>query len=118
MTKLQTKTLDSLRKHVPAFDSLPNGERVLQAMAYLADVVQVREELGKNHGRYVDDFLREAGGLGPGAPWCAACLNWCCEMLDAPNPDHYDASVMAWKTWAAANGRLSTTAKRGRLCLY
>lgn len=118
MTKLQTKTLVALRNHVPTFDSLPRGEKVLQAMAYLADVVHVREELGRNHGRYVDDFLREAGGLGPGAPWCAACLNWCCEMVGAPNPTQYDASVMAWKNWASAGGRLSSTPARGRLCLY
>lgn len=116
MTNLQTQTLAKVKARVPGFDGLPKGEKVLQIMAYLADVVQVREELGNNHGKFVDDFLKEAGGLGPGYPWCAAAINWCCEMVGAPNPDKSDAAVIGWKNWAKANNRINSEPKRGRLC--
>ncbi|MBS1725376.1 MAG: CHAP domain-containing protein [Armatimonadetes bacterium] len=87
-------------------------------MAYLADVCNVREELGPNHGKWVDDFLREAGGLGPGYPWCAASINWCAEACGAPNPDVSDAAVIGWKRWAQQTGRLMHEPARGRLCFY
>lgn len=118
MTQLQTKTLAYLRGHIPGFDQLAKGEQVLQGMAYLADVIHVREDLGNNHGTYVDDFLHEAGGLNPGNPWCASVLNWLCEMLGVPNPDVSDGAVIGWKRWAEKNGRLKTSPARGRLCLY
>jgi CHAP domain len=116
MTTLQSQILASVRNRVTGFDSLPNGEKVLQVMAYLADVIAVREELGKNHGKWVDDFLHEAGGLGSGYPWCAASINWCAEMVGAPNPDKADAAVIGWRNWAKANGRLKSEPKRGYLC--
>ena len=118
MTNLQTQTYQAVRAHVPGFDGLANGEKVLQVNAYLADMVHVREDLGPNHGKYVDDFLQEAGGLNPGAPWCASLINWICEMLGVPNPDKADALVAGWKNWAKVNGRLRMTPKRGYLCLY
>lgn len=118
MTTLQKNTLAQVREHVRNFDSLPNGEKVLQVYAYLADVVKVREELGRNHGKWVDDFLNEAGGLAPGNPWCAATSNWICEMLGVANPDKADALVAGWRNWAKANGRLRNAPARGRLCLY
>jgi hypothetical protein len=116
MTSLQTQTISAVKARVVGFDNLPNGEKVLQVFAYLADVIEVREELGKNHGKYVDDFLKESGGLGSGYPWCAASLNWVCEALGVPNPDKADAAVVGWRNWAKANGRLKTTPKRGYLC--
>lgn len=118
MTTLQTKILAELRKRHEGFDQFPNGERVLQVMAYLCDVQQVHEDKGNNSGVWVDDFLREAGGLGPGYPWCAAALNWCCEMLDVPNPSKADAAVVGWKNWAVAQGRKRTEPKRGYLCYW
>ena len=118
MTALQIKTLADVRNHVNGFDSLPMGEKVLQVDAYLADVIKPTEDLGPNHGKYVDDFLHEASGLGPGYPWCAATQNWICEMVGAPNPDKADAAVIGWKNWAKANNRLSETPARGRLCIY
>lgn len=116
MTILQVKTLATLRKNIPTFDSLPKGERVLQVMAYLADVVKVREELGRNHGKWVDDFLHEAGGIDFPAPWCAAAINWCCEMVGAWNPEKGDAAVITWRNAAKAQNRFNTEPKRGRLC--
>jgi len=117
MTPLQTAILAKLQSRIPGFDKLPNGEKVLQAMAYLADFVVVREELGANHGKYVDDFLKSCG-LSPGYPWCAASINWCCEMLGVPNPDKSDAAVIGWRNWARTTGRLNSEPKRGRLCYY
>lgn len=118
MSPLQTQVLAAVRGRVANFDQLGGGEKVLQIMAYLADQVQVREELGKNHGKYVDDFLREAGGLGSGYPWCAAAINWCAEMVGTQNPDKSDAAVIGWKRWAEANSRLKNRPARGRLCLF
>lgn len=118
MTLLQTNVLAEMRKRIGNFDSLSSGEKVLQVMAYLADVIEVREEKGNNHGRYIDDFLKESGGLNPGNPWCAASLNWCAEMVNAPNPDKADAAVIGWRNWAKANGRLVDQPKRGYLCGY
>ena len=116
MTKLQAKTLTLIRSHVPGFDQLRNGEKLLQANAVVCDYIHVREELGPNHGEYVDDILQEAGGLNPGAPWCAALINWLCEMLKIPNPEVADALVAGWKAWAKKTGRLRTKPKRGYLC--
>lgn len=118
MTRLQQQTLKALRSRHAGFDGFSNGEKVLQAMAYLCDVIKVDEDFGPNHGEYVDDFLKEAGGLGPGYPWCAAAINWCCEMLGVPNPDKSDAAVIGWKNWAATTGRRKTTPKRGMLCYW
>lgn len=116
MSPLQSQTIAAVKARVANFDSLQNGEKVLQVFAYLADVIEVREELGPNHGKYVDDFLKESGGLGKGYPWCAASLNWVCEAVGAPNPEKNDASVVGWKTWAKLNGRLRTEPTRGFLC--
>jgi len=116
MTPLQTQTLAKVKARVQGFDGLPKSEKVLQLMAYLADVVQGREELGNNHGKFVDDFLHEAGGLGPGYPWCAAAINWCCEMVGAWNPEKGDAAVNTWRNASKAQSRFNTEPKRGRLC--
>lgn len=118
MTTLQQQTLAELRKRHDGFDQFSNGERVLQAMAYLCDVRQVDEDRGPNSGDFVDDFLREAGGLGPGYPWCAASINWCCEMLEVPNPAKADAAVVGWKNWAVAQGRRRAAPARGLLCYW
>jgi CHAP domain len=117
MTQLQSETINAVKARVQNFDSLPNGEKVLQVFAYLADAIKVREELGANHGKYVDDFLKSCG-LGSGYPWCAASLNWVCEALGVPNPDKSDAAVIGWRNWAKANGRLKSIPGRGRLCGY
>lgn len=117
MTPLQKQTIDAVRARVQNFDALPNGEKVLQVFAYLADSIEVREEFGPNHGKYVDDFLKSCG-LGSGYPWCAASINWVCEALGVPNPDKSDAAVIGWRNWAKANGRLKFIPARGRLCGY
>lgn len=117
MTPIQQKTIDAVRARVTNFDALPNGEKALQVFAYLADAIEVREELGANHGKYVDDFLKSCG-LGSGYAWCAAAINWVCEALSIPNPDKSDAAVIGWRNWAKANGRLRTDPSRGYLCGY
>lgn len=118
MSQLQDQTIAAVKQRVPNFDALPNGEKVLQVFAYLSDVIEVREELGPNNGKYVNDFLKESGGLGSGYPWCAASLNWVCEAIGVPNPDKSDAAVIGWRNWARANGRLRTSPARGYLCGY
>lgn len=118
MTAFQTKALSAIKAHLPGFDSFNSSEKMVQANAYVCDELKPREDLGNNHGVYVDDFLREAGGLGPGYPWCAAAQNWMAEMLSLPNPDKADASVIGWHNWAVANGRFHKEPKRGALCFY
>lgn len=118
MTELQTKALAAIKAKLPGFDSFNASERFVQANAYVCDELRPREDKGDNHGLYVDDFLHEAGGLGPGYPWCAAAQNWIAEMLGLPNPDKSDAAVIGWRNWAKANGRLHSTPKRGALCFY
>lgn len=118
MSPLQEKTLAAIRANLPGFDAFSNSEKQLQANAYLCDTIKPREDLGPNHGKYVDDFLHEAGGLGSGYPWCAALQNWVSEMLALPNPDKSDAAVIGWHNWAVNTGRIRKEPKRGYLCGY
>ena len=117
MTNLQSQALAYVRAHVQGFDGLPKTEQLVQVLAYLADVVQVREELGPNHGKYVDDFLKEAG-LGSGYPWCASLVNWVTEAVGLPRPEKSQAAVIGWYNWAKSTERLKEAPARGRLCLY
>lgn len=79
------------------------GERVLLLMANLADRQKVRE-IGTNRGFWVERFLA-AAGLGPGYPWCAAALTWCCDQLEIDRPPKGSAAVRNWVTWSIATGR-------------
>jgi hypothetical protein len=118
MSPLQQKTLTAIKGALPGFDSFNPSEQFIQGCAYVCDKLKPREDKGNNHGILVDDFLNEAGGISPGAPWCAAVMNWVTEMLALPNPDKHDAAVFGWKEWAERNGRLHKTPKRGALCLF
>lgn len=95
-----------------------DGERVLLLMAWLADRQQVRES-GTNRGEWVERFLASTG-LGPGNPWCAAVLNYCCEAVDAPCPSSGAAAVRNWVSWARQEGKLIPIgeAKRGDLVFW
>lgn len=46
-------------------------ERIVIYAKFLADVIEVREHGGSNHGEVVEKLLRKAGGSA-GMPWCAA----------------------------------------------
>lgn len=46
-------------------------ERIVIYAKFLADVLEIREHGGNNHGEVVEKLLRKAGGS-PGQPWCAA----------------------------------------------
>lgn len=80
-----------------------NGERVLLLMAWLADNQKVRE-VGVNRGFWVERFLA-ATGLGPGFPWCAAALAWCCDTLGIDRPRKGAAAVRNWVSWAKETGK-------------
>lgn len=58
----------------------PRGWLSLQsaALRFAEDCLQVREE-GDNRGEMVEAFQREAE-INPGAPWCAAFVNWCAKQ--------------------------------------
>lgn len=111
--------LDNLRGMLQSrylrWELLENGERVLQAMAILADVVRVRES-GTNRGYWVESFLAKCG-LGPGYPWCAAALSFACDAVDVPRPAKGGASCAMWRAWARDQKKLVTEPKRGRACV-
>jgi hypothetical protein len=117
VTEKQTAVLAILRSKYAGFDGFANGERVLLAVAHLADVVKVAERTGNNDGEWVEELLKSSG-LGKGYPWCAATINWACEMLGVPNPERGDAAVITWRNWARENNRIRVVGKRGDLCFY
>ncbi|RYG94822.1 MAG: hypothetical protein EON58_15435 [Alphaproteobacteria bacterium] len=90
------------------------GEKALQAMAWLCDDQEIREDKGNNKdsGGWIARFLKNLG-LDPGQPWCAASLWWCCVQAKCARPPTGGASVYEWVQWAKREGRLLTEPKRG-----
>lgn len=107
-----------LLQRYPAYNSLQNGERVLLAASVVVNDFKVREK-GTNAGPWVKEFL-EGVQLGTGYPWCAAFIEFCCDVAGATwGPgDRASAAVISWKNAAKRDGRNRLKAARGRLCLY
>src|SRR5574343_1395365 len=97
------------------WDRLSIPERALH-VARGCEVWKVREELGSNHGKWVDKFLAFVG-LKPGYAWCAAFVAWCLGQAgaDKANLPKHAPSVIGWYTWAKQTGRLTGVPKRNRL---
>ncbi|RYG33585.1 hypothetical protein EON81_17845 [bacterium] len=87
-------------------------ERALQTMAYLADVVKVRESGGNNRGPEVREFLRSAG-LGEGYPWCAAAICFARKSAGLPVPKGA-AAVRNWASFLPS----TSSPTRGDLCYW
>lgn len=79
-------------------------ERIVIYAKFLADVLEIREHGGNNHGEVVEKLLRRAGGS-PGQPWCAAF----CDAL-------YEAACKAFGVQPDINIGLSVSqlAQRGK----
>ena len=108
-----------LNRRYANYNQLPNPERVLLAAAVLADDIQVREVGGNNKGEWVEAIL-EGVKLGEGYPWCAAFIEFCCDVagFTAGPTDRASAAVDSWLTWARMEGRVTSNPKRGDLCLW
>lgn len=100
--------------------SLDTAERRLLVMAYLADVLKVREVGGNNRGKWIKIFLASVG-LEEGYPWCAAAVNFASMVADAPRPlrpEYNPAAVIGWRRYAEALGMLVSSPKRGSICMH
>lgn len=101
------------------FYSLPRGERILQVMAVLADVLKVQESGGPNHGPFVKQMLQHTG-LNEGPSWCASAIAFSALVAKAdvgPTGEKAnDARVFKWEEWAIAQKRQRNKPQRGRLC--
>ena len=93
----------------------PQGsdELTVQVMAHLADVYKVREEGGANRGSWVARFLKSVG-LGVGYPWCAAAMDWACDVSGVWSGN--SGAVRHWVSRAKDAQRLRSTPQRGRAC--
>lgn len=116
-TKL-AETLAVLTKRYPTYSELPNGERVLLAASVLVNDFKV-EEVGNNAGPWVAAFLAGVN-LPTGYPWCAAFIEFCCDVAGASwGPgDRQSAAVINWRNTARTADRVRTKAARGRLCYF
>jgi hypothetical protein len=93
----------------PAYWEFKAPERALLAMAELVNAVRVREKTGKNDGEWVGAILG-AVELGQGYPWCAAAVEFCCDVakLSEGPSDRASAAVVNWRNWAKSEGRIRT----------
>ena len=84
----------------------------LIALSYATDYIGIEEKGGDNEGPAVELFLR-AAGLGKGAPWCAAFVNFCAEMASSLTNERSPLElvrrqgyVQDYYDWAEGSGRL------------
>ncbi len=113
------QTREKMLAKYKSWDSLAFIERRLLVMAYLADILRVREEGGNNRGPWVKIFL-EAAGLGQGFPWCAAAMLFASLVAGAPcpkRPDYNPAAVIGWRCWAQSLGKLVESPQRGDIAM-
>lgn len=107
----------TLSKRYGNYYSKPVGERVLLAMAYLADDIKVRESGGNNRGEWVEAALDTVGIDGP-ASWCAAAISLACEIgIYTGGPKDGRGRVYNWWKWGNASGRDSDVPARRSLCV-
>lgn len=111
---------ERMKTKYPSWGELAGAEKVLLVMAFLADEVKVRELGGNNRGQWVEAF-QNAAGIGPGDPWCAAALKWAAIAAGAPSPvrpEFNPAAVRGWLLWARDMGKMTTSPKRGTICMH
>lgn len=122
LTAALRQTRTAMQAKYASWDILPESERRLLVMAYLADEIKVRESGGNNRGEWVQ-ALQEAAGLGSegGFAWCAAAMNFASLAAGSPfpqRPDHNPASVIGWRRWASSRDAITTAPKRGSICMH
>jgi hypothetical protein len=115
-----TRVRNILLVRYPNYYDLDKNERVLLAAAVLADDIKVREEGENNHGEWIEAILG-AVKLKEGYPWCAAMIEFCCDVAGVEQSglsDRASAAVAQWLSWAKANGKVVDKPKRGDLCVW
>lgn len=118
--------LTGLQRLIPAakwkvWGPLTRRERMLQVVAYCADVLRVHEEGGNNRGKFVDILVQDAGyNPEDNLPWCAILVTACALAAgyrkDFAEIPHAPGAVISWKRFGEARGSLTTSPKRGDLC--
>lgn len=110
-----------LTKTYPTFGTLSDKERRLLVMAYLCDVLKIREVDGNNRGPLVE-VCQEAAGIGPGDSWCAAALTLASQIAGAAFPlrvaGYNPAAVISWRQWVKDHGKLASTPTRGDIVMH
>ena len=115
MQDAKQQVLSILHGRYPGYAQMKRGDRVLFAMSVLANDIKVREVGGNNHGPWVDAILG-ATGLGTGFAWCAAAIEFCCQVAGTTlGPTKGAAAVANWRAWASQNRRIGIIPARGRL---
>ena len=100
-----------------AWSKMPVYERAMRIVRFFVDA-KVREELGPNHGKWVDKILASVGSK-PGFAYCASSVYYA--MINAgadPRqlPEKRSAAgVISWYQWANQKGMLYGVPKRGFL---
>jgi hypothetical protein len=93
---------------------------VEKALVVAGKEVGVRE-INHNHGKRVEEYLASCG-LGGGAPWCAAFVNFCIEeaarQLKTSEPWHRTAGCDEIKAWARRNDILFERPEPGDVFLH
>jgi len=118
-TEAMLKVREILLERYPDYSTKTNPEKLVLAASDLADDIKVREEGGNNMGDWVEAILG-AVKLEGGYPWCAAMVEFLCDIAgiqEGPS-DRASAAVNEWFKWAKANGKLTNDPKRGDLCLW
>jgi len=119
-SEAMAKTRQVLEERYANYWSLAPNERMLLAASVLADDFKVREEGENNHGEWIEAILGSVR-LEEGYPWCAAFVEFCCDVAKFEQvglSDRASAAVNEWYKWAKANGKLVTMPIRGDLCLW
>src|ERR1051325_1359139 len=108
------------------------GPIALRAVADAEANVGVHEIGGENHGKFVEIYLASVG-LGPGAPWCAAFVNYRLQQAAKELGMHLPADFPRsgycpdYQDWAKKHGvwipvdtarSLGSIPERGDLCLF
>jgi hypothetical protein len=92
--------------------SLPDVQQsiVLNALHYYH--IGTKEDAGRHNRGKIVDMFQEAGGLGPGNPWCAAFVSYIMRKSQADWPVYH---MSAWSIieWAKATGRITDTPQPG-----
>jgi len=90
-----------------------------RALAVAVSFIGTREDpAGSNSGVWVNRFLKEGAGLGPGYPWCAAFLCYCFQKAGYPITFTNRASVGYWDKWIKEYGYLVSRPLKGDVVCY
>ena len=79
-TEAMLRVREILLERYPDYATKTPSEKLVLAASVLADDIKVREEGGNNMGDWVEAILG-AVKLEGGYPWCAAMVEFCCDLI-------------------------------------